>query len=119
MGREEVLQENNDRKLAQKMQDEEYAQNREGTESSTSNFWGMNVFGKHRGQQQEQGQSQQQHQGTWSEYFSSFIYSAGEEESAPLQTSNNNTSTPLYSVETGTEENPSQQYSPATVAERK
>lgn len=120
--REEVLQENNDRKLAQKMQDEEYAQNREGTESSTSNFWGMNVFGKHRGQQQEQGQSQQQQtQGTWSEYFSSFIYSAGEEESAPLQTSNNNTSTPLYSVETGTEENTnfSQQYSPATVAERK
>jgi len=119
--REEALQENNDRKLAQKMQDEEYARNEQGTESSTSNAWGMNVFGKHRGHPNQQQEQSQQNQKSWSEYFSSFVYSADDlEEIAPLQSSNN-TSTPLYSAETGTEQstNFSPQYSPATVAERK
>ena len=117
------VQEDMDRQLAQRIQDEEYA-NR-GTVYPTRQMrstggWMPSLFGSSvtdypsANRQHEQSRPQEEESQSWSEYFSSFLGSTTNTDT----TTNNEEETQLYQALTGTNQN-EQQLPPATVADRK
>jgi len=113
------VQEDMDRQLAQRIQDEEYA-NRPTRQMRSTGGWMNSLFGSSvtdyprsaNRQSQQQTQEQTQESQSWSEYFSSFLGS-----STNTDTATNNEETQLYQALTGTNQN--EQLPPATVADRK